>query len=412
MNKAYIISACLGTFAAVVSAKADQAPFAATASVTDGSNLPTVSEFGNNFINFTDSIIEGTGQFQTLAGHPYTAISTFLGVPNAITFTTNGPGTAVTVVLSPIGFSKTFTGVSSTDVNSQVDSFFKKNGQGIFAAFLKAIAQKSPIAVTDGNPNSAPAIEAQGIFLNTAMTPDDTLVDQASGQKAQFGGLAIGFDAGSFKAGGFKGDNYDISLTALNLGMGDRMRLQVPVSINYLTVDGAKVAGAGFDVVLPIQLSVMDQSNPLNWRLTPLAGLNGRASVDLASGVALWDVGLISTVDYKVSPKLVLCLMDQITADRSFSVSYGSYAFNPDVDQQILKNGVRLVTPLTERLILDCFIVESNFLKAAVTKDFTTFGGSLSLRATRNYNLSLAANYDTGPSFSSWSVGLNSAWRW
>jgi hypothetical protein len=70
------------------------------------------------------------------------------------------------------------------------------------------------------------------------------------------------------------------------------------------------------------------------------------------------------------------------------------------------------VTPLTRRLILDVFAVETNFLNPAVTKNFTTFGGSLSLRATKNYNLSLAGNYDTGSSFSSWSVGLQSAWHW
>jgi hypothetical protein len=412
MNKISIISAACGICLFALPTHADPAPFVATAIVTDGANLPLVTEFGSNFINFANSIIDGTGQFQTLARHPYSAVSTFLGVPHAIIFSTNGPGTSVTLTLTPIGFTKTFTGVSSGDVNSQVDAFFEKNGQGIFASFLKAIAEKSPIAVTDGNPLAAPAIEAQGIFQSTAVTPDDTLVDQASGQKPKFGGFAIGFDAGSFKSGGFKGDDYDLSLTALSIALSDKVRLQIPVTVNYLTVDGAKVYGAGFDFALPIALRVMDTTNPWNWRVTPLAGISGRGSTDLASGVGLWDVGLVSTVDYKVNSKLILCLMDQITSDKSFSVTYGSYGFNPDVDQQIMKNGVRLVTPLGDDLVLDVFVVESNFLKTAVTKQFTTFGTSLALRATPKYRLCLAANVDTGSSFSSWSLGINSAWRW
>jgi hypothetical protein len=393
-------------------ARADQAPFVATADVTDGSGLAPVVASSSNFIDFTNSIIEGTAGFQTLAGHPYDATSTFLGVRNAITFATNGGGNVVTVGLTPIGFSKTFVGTSSSDVDNQIDSFFKQNGEGIWASFLRAIAKTSPIAVTDGNPTSATAIEAESLFMQIAMTPDDTLVQQAADGKPEFGGLAIGFDAGFFKAGGFSGDNFDLSFTALNLGLGSDVRIELPVSFNYLRVDGAQVGGAGFDFVLPVQLSTMGQGNAFNWRLTPVAGLSMRASEDLASGAALWDAGLINTIDYKVSSKLVLCLMDQFTADRSFSVSYGSYTFDPEVNQQIIKNGLRMVTPLSERWIFDFFVIETNFLRAAETKEFTTVGTSLSLRATRHYNLSVAANYDTGPSFNSWAIGLNSAWRW
>jgi len=391
---------------------ATQAPFTGVAAVTDGSGIPAVTASGNNFKDFTDEITESGGAFQPLTGHTYDANVNFLGVPNAMLYATNSTGTSVTVTLPPINFTQTFTGSSRSAVNSEIDDFFEKNGSGIFANFLKAIAQTSPIAVTDGNPDSATAIAANSVFLNSAMTPSDELEDEASGTKPQFSGLAIGFDAGQFKAGGFSGDNYDLSFTALNVGLGDQVRLQMPVDFNYLTVDGAQVAGAGVTFVLPIRIYTMDQNNPVSWRLTPLAGVSGRGSIDLAGGAALWEAGLISSVDYKVNSKLVLCLMDQYTDNRSFTVSYGSYSFNPQVEQGILKNGVRLVTPLTRRLILDVFAVETNFLNPAVTKNFTTLGGSLSLRATKNYNLSLAGNYDTGSSFSSWSVGLQSAWHW
>jgi hypothetical protein len=412
MNPANLARIGITISLAACSARADQAPFVAVADVTDNSGLAPVTATSSNFINFTNSIIEATNQFQGFSGHPYTAISTFLGVPNAISYMTNAPGTSVTINLNPINFSQTFTGVSSSDVNTQVDNFFEKNGAGIWAQFLKAIARTSAIAVTDGNPTSATAIDAQGLFFGTAMTPSDTLVDQAEGGKPEFGGLAIGFDTGFFTAGDFKGDTFDLSLTALNLGLGSSVRLEMPLAFNYLTVDGARVGGAGINLVLPIQFSTMGADTPFNWRVTPVAGVSARASEDLASGVALWDFGVISTVDYKVNSRLVLCLMDQISAYKSFTVSYGSYSFDPDVNQQILKNGVRLVTPITERVIFDFFLIETNFLQAAVTKEFTTFGTSFSLRASRHYNLSLAANYDTGPSFSSWGIGLNSAWRW
>ena len=397
---------------ASLAAYASEAPFMATAVVTDGSGLPAVIASGSNFQDFTTNITEVSGQFQGFSGHSYNSNVTFLGVPNAILYSTNNTGTVVTMKLTPIGFAMTFTGTSKDDVKTQINNFFEKNGAGILASFLKAVSQTSPIAVTDGNPNAATAVAANSVFLSAAMTPATDVADQAAGAKPQFGGLALGFDTGGFTAGSFSGNNYDLSLTALNIGFGDRVRLQVPVDFNYLTVSGAKVGGAGVTFVLPIRISIMDQNNPVNWRLIPLAGVNARASVDLAGGAALWEAGAISSVDFKVSPKLVLCLMDQYTLNKSFSIKEGSYSFNPQVNQGILKNGVRVVTPLTKRVILDCFVVETNFINAAEIKNFTTVGACLSLRATKSYNLSIAGNYDTGTAFKSWSVGLTSAWHW
>lgn len=404
--------ACVVLILAPVAGFATEAPFTGVTVVTDSSGVASITATGNNFQNFTDNITEAGGAFQALTGHPYNANVNFLGVPGAMLYSTNSTGTSVTVTLPPINYTQTFTGASRSAVNSEIDNFYEQNGAGIFASFLKAIAQSSPIAITDGNPLSATALAADGVFFSTAMTPADQLADEADGTKPEFSGLAIGFDGGRFTAGGFSGDDYDLSFTALNVGLGDRVRLQMPFDFNYLTVDGAQVAGAGLNFVLPIRVAMMDQNNPVSWTVTPVAGISGRGSIDLAGGAALWDAGLVSTVDYKVNSKLVLCLMDQYTDNKSFTVSYGSYSFNPQVDQGIMKNGVRAVTPLTRRLILDLFAIETNFMNAALVKNFTTLGGSLSLRATKSYNLSLAGNYDTGTSFSSWSVGLQSAWHW
>ena len=56
--------------------------------------------------------------------------------------------------------------------------------------------------------------------------------------------------------------------------------------------------------------------------------------------------------------------------------------------------------------------MDSRFFKQAAVKSFETFGGSLSFRATKSFNLSLGANYDTGTDFKAYSVGISSAWRW
>ncbi len=406
----------LGLLPALLLAQSKK-PFEAVATTT-GIVPITITASSSQLDEFISNLLNTKGQFAALNGSPYTAKSSFLGVANAITFDTNSTGTAVTLGLAPIGFTKTFTGADKKSVDDQVSDFFEKNGADTIAAFLKAIAKQSPIAVTDGNPNSVTALSAGGLFTGQGFTGAEEFavtfdeLDGGAGEKARFGGLGIGFNAGKFEAGGFKGNNYDFSLSGLNIGFGDNVRLLTPISLNYLDVEGAKVAGGGLNLALPIRLRTMSKDNPFNWRVTPLAGLGFRGSVDLASGALIWQAGAANTIDYKVAPKLVICVINQFTLHRSIKVEYDSYSFDPKIDQQILKNGLRFVTPFTKRLIGDFYVVDTRFLKDAAVKSFETFGASLSLRATKSFNLSIGANYDTGDQFKAYSVGLSSAWRW
>jgi hypothetical protein len=121
---------------------------------------------------------------------------------------------------------------------------------------------------------------------------------------------------------------------------------------------------------------------------------------------------VINSIDYRVNPKVVFCLVNQFTAHKSIKLEYGDYSFDPKVDQQIVKTGLRMVNPLTRRLILDVFVVDTRFLKAAAVDQFYSAGGSLSLRVSQRFNLTLGANYDTGDNYKSYSGGLSSSWKW
>lgn len=414
MKKIPLLPAIVTAFSLAAFSAFAAKPFEATA-ITAGPIPVTVNASGSSLSDFISSLINTNGPFAALNGRAYTASSSFLGVPNAIAFNTNTTGTSVTYTLTPIGFTRTFTGVSKQAVDDQIDEFFKKEGEDTIARFLQAIAEKSPLAVTDGNPNSATALAAASTFVSQGFTPADEFTvafDEAGGEKPRYGGFGIGFNAGRFEAGDFDGNNYDFSVTGLNFALGEKVRLLTPITLGYLTVSGAKVAGAGINAVLPIRFKVMAKEQPWNWRVTPIAGLSLRGSADLAGGALLFQVGASNTVDYKVNPKLVVCMINQLTVHRSIGVTYGDYSFDPKVDQQIMKNGLRAVTPFTRRLIGDFFIVDSRFFKAAAVKSFQTFGGSLAFRATKSFNLSLGANYDTGSDFKAYSVGLSSAWRW
>jgi hypothetical protein len=104
-------------------------------------------------------------------------------------------------------------------------------------------------------------------------------------------------------------------------------------------------------------------------------------------------------------------MVNQLTTHQGLDVKYASYDFNPHVDQLMLKDGIRFVTPLSERTTGDFFVIETNFLKDAAVKNFTTFGASVSYRITPKANITLGVNYDTGSGYRSSSAGLSSAWK-
>ncbi len=345
-----------------------------------------------------------------------TADLTFLGVPKAISYNLNPAGTSSTLTIPSIGFTRTFTGANRAAVYSAMQDFLKTDGSGVLARFLKEMAKQSPVAVTDGNPNASTAVAANGIFMSEGFTPADQLSFEGNAPRPNFGGFGIGFNSGRFAAkvagGTLSGEFAELGLTWFNLGLGDRVRLLAPFSASYLTIDNTAVYGVGQSLSLPIRILIMDKTNPWNWRLTPVAGISARASIDALSGAVIWHAGLVNSIDYRVNHRLIVCLVDQLTTHQGLPVKYGDYSFDSEVDQLIAKNGLRLVTPLTKRLIGDLYFIDTRFLNAAAVKQFETVGASISLRATKKYKLSLAANYDFGNNYKAYSVGLTSAWNW
>ncbi len=247
-------------------------------------------------------------------------------------------------------------------------------------------------------------------FETASAAASDAAANGSSSGGSRFYGYGIGFNSGQFEAKGIKGNVSDLTLP-FGVRLTDRVSLAGALGVNYVTISDATIYGVGLNLGVPIRIEIMDKTNPWNWRLTPLLGISARGSKDLAGGGVIWMGGLTNTVDYRVNSKLILGLVNQFTTHQSIAVKYGSTKFDPKIDQQILKNGLRAVTPLTSRLIGDVFVIETNFLQDAAVESFTTFGGSLSFRLTQKLNVTLGANYDTGDNYKSWSVGLSSAWR-
>jgi hypothetical protein len=408
-GSAFILISCAGLFSA--SACFGASPFVIDVVSSGAGAPPEIVVTASNLNNFLSDLVNAQGQYGAINGFAYAEKTTYLGVNNAVTFTGDTPGTTVTLAIPLIGFSQTFIGATRADVENQIHDFIKQNGSSVWASFLSALAKQSPNAVTDGNPNAATGAMANETFLAEGFTPVDELLPDDPTSSPHQSGFGLGFDAGQFTAGGLTGELIDLAIP-MRWKLSDQVGFTLNIPFNYLTLEGAKVYGTGLNGAFPIRIETMSAQNPWNWRVTPLLGAAARASQDLASGVALWQLGLSNSVDYRVNAKLIICMVNQLTTYRSFKVSYGGYSFDPEVKQQVLKNGLRLVSPLTQRVIGSFFLLESQFLQDAAVKQFSTIGGSLSFRVTKTMNVQLGANYDTGPAFKSWSVGLSSAWKY
>ena len=413
MHIKYLNSLLALSCAAVVTASSSfgGSPFVIDVTTSGAGAPPEFVVNASNLKHFVNDLINAQGQYSTIAGFAYAEETTFLGVGNAITFTGDAPGTTVTLAIPVIGFARTFTGSTRSDVQNQIHDFIKQNGNNIWSAFLSALAKQSPNAVTDGNPNAATGAMANSTFQAEGFTPVDEILPEEPGAAPHFSGFGLGFDAGQFKAGGLSGQLVDFAIP-IRFKLSDQVGLTLNIPFSYLTLEGAKIYGTGFNLAVPVRIKVMSADQPWNWRVTPLLGAAARASEDLASGAAMWQVGLSNSVDYRVNPKLIICMVNQLTDYHSFKVTFGGYSFDPQIKQQILKNGLRVVSPLSPRVIGSFFVLETQFMKYASVKQFTTIGASIALRATKKMNVQIGGNYDTGTDFKSWSVGLSSVWKY
>jgi len=386
-------------------------PFVVTV-VSDQSGAPASIEVGSsNFLDLVDDVINSQSDFSAFRYFAYDASIDFLGVADAVTFDINSAGTAAVLNIPSIDFTRTFPGGTREQVEDQIEDFFKKEGSGIYADFLNEISRRSAASVTDGNPRSTTASVANDVFNSLGMTPaSDLLVDDATASAPNYSLFGIGFNSGTFEAGDLKGSYSDFSIST-KFALTDRASLVCALPLNYMTIEDAKIYGVGLSLALPVRVNIMSKTDPMNWRITPTFGYTIRASEDLASGAALLTYGLCSTIDYRLGSNWIVCMVNQVTAFNSMSISYDEYEFDADLTQLIFKNGLRSVHKLSDRIVVDAFLVTTNFSEDAAVSQYWTIGTSVSFKLFRSRNVVLGANYDTGDDFKAWSIGLSSAWK-
>jgi len=357
-------AAVLGT--AIGIARADQF-FSVTATNTAGTTTLTVG--GRNIIDLTNHLINQEDQFVALASQGFNAKLTYGGVPNAVVITENPQQTQATVKFNTTGFSKTFTGSNSSDLQTQIQDFIKQDGLNQYAQFLISMNRLSLVASIDGNPLASTALIGDEAFNRFGLEP--TLTEPVN-DAHRTAPMPLDVVGGTSRAAGLNGNFGGVSFGG-NIRFTDSVALDLITEVDYRSVSGSNIGTAAEIVGLPVTLLRRHaDEDGLAWQLTPWGFGGISASYDLAEGAILIGGGGTSSLSYRWED-FTFTLADQIDYIGNEGVTVANYSFDVPVDQWLLKNGVQvLYQPNGGPLILDAGGAYSNFLHHGAVPNYWT----------------------------------------
>jgi len=383
------------------------------ATATNG--VVTITSSDSRFIDLISDVVKNTDRFAILAGTSVTANIGYLGIRSAVRVDQDFTGRNVRFRIDRIGFDRTFTGTDRNDVQRQVEDFLKSEGSDIVAKFRKSIGVESAVSVTDGNPTATTANAARSIFFSQGFTSARELIE-GSDTTSFLGRASLSVSRGSLEAE-IDGVTYTGEQTRIDGNLGslrvtDRLRLELPVSADYTNIEGTEIYGAGATLAAPWRIVLRTPENPIAWRFTPVFGMQTRASFDAVAGGLSWHTGAVNTFDWHVTDRFVISLINQLTTHQGFPLNIKGYTLDFDINQNILKNGLRLGVRAWSSALLSAYLVDTHFLNNAAVDEYYTAGLSLDYAITSGLSLGAGIESDIATDYRSTLARLQGSWKW
>jgi hypothetical protein len=359
---------------------------------TGGGNTVTVG--GSNLINLTDNLINEESTFASLAGTNLTGTLSYGGIPNALVFTENAAQTSATITIPITGFTKTFVGTSSSNLQSQIKDFLMKDAEQAYAQFLEAVNERSAVATIDGNPQASTALIADDLFTRFGLHNE-----QSTDLKSAGGGTYLGVN---FNGGMIRADDLDGTWAEFTFNTGmritDNVGLCFGTAVDYRDEAGSDAYTVAEEVALPVTF-INNHDFPISWQVTPWAFGGLAASYDQVAGGILVGGGATSSLALHMGP-VTLSLADQINYDHGVDVAYDGYGFDTNLDQWIFKNGVDGAFQLPGTpIFVDASIAYSNFLRDAAVPNFWSPSAGVGVSLSRFSSLKISYEGDFGKGY-------------
>jgi len=319
------------------------------------------------------------------------------------------PGEKFTVLTAGQGISGTFRTVSS---NTPVNVTYANGIVDVNAISTAKVAQPQ-IHLSDGTPFSTTALIADYTFYGFGSLSErlalGLLPTEETGKDSA---ISVTFDAGEFDIEGQHGETYTIPIAG-GFKINDRVRLDYEIPLQYLTIDDTGLFQAGLTLDLPVKVVIPSADQPWSWIVTPTAAVATSGSREIIGGGALTNVfsyqwhGITATYGNYIS----FFEGDVSTTDNP--------KFPTGVNQQIMKNGLRLDVPFAGSWIIEAYGIYTQFFQSAAIGNYYTIGAEVGHHFTWNVEgrnldlgyLSLGLYTEFGNHYSSGHIQIGSAWR-
>lgn len=353
--------------------------FNVSAQSTSGASQ-SVNVAGGNLTNLVSHLIKNEDQFSPLQNRDISATLRYADISDAIVIRKNAANTSATVLIPSIGLNKTFTAANSDDLKNQIIDYVKKNGATEYGRFLRVVNEQSVVGVTDGNPLAATAMLADhqyGMFgLEPAPFPTGQPADSLDAVCAPRFRLDVsgGIENTRVGTGYFVRGALDTAFR-----FSDRVGLVFSTPLLYRNIDGANIYEAGEEIALPLVIVPTRGDRSLSWTLSPYGAVGAAGSVELAAGGTFAGGGLTSSLSYSISG-FTFSLADHYSYFHGYPLQLGDYHFRTDLEQQVLKNGLKISKSFAGALFVDAGITYTNFLDRAAIRNYWSPGSGIGIR--------------------------------
>jgi hypothetical protein len=368
----------------------------------------TITQSASSLPELVEELINNQGAFTPLIGNNFTGSLTYYGLPGAVAIAVQGE-TQLTVTSPLTGLNRTFTGTSRDDLEEQLEDWLLQEGDEEVGKLMQAVAERSAAAITDGNPSSATARMADRAFGTFGLFPATRVMRGSEpGHHA-----AIWFHTRQSEAdtpvGTADSADYELHLPWW-LNFGRHVSLIGNASGQYMDTEGTAIYGGGSDMGLGIRPFVRDEESNFGWQITPFAGFHAVGTYDGATGGLLNQFGIASRLEFQLPHSILLIVANQYTHHGSLKLEIEDVEIDPEIEQDVLKNGLMVDVPLwtAKSLYANGFFVDTRFLQDAAIDNYQTLGAGLSIRHDR-MSLNAYVSRDFAGDYSSWNAGVGLA---
>ena len=396
--------------------------FTLSGNTIDGGPVVGFNQGSSKLPSFVQDLVTGSGQFSGLANRGLQAGLRYADVPNALNFNIQQVGTLWTArLVSPFDpgiINRTFTAATRDQLDDAIQAYLKKDGSADLAKFLAAMGKRSVAGVLDGNPNAATAQVANQTFMEYGFRPTETADEIAADEDgdaaapASHVGLAMTADVGTFRSRGIEGQSYSWTpVLPIVVGKARRVKVELALPVNYTQIEGADQYRAGAQVGVSVLVVKRRKDQPWLWQVSTHAGAVVAGSADLVAGGLMASGGVTSYTSYRQG-NWEFSMGNQVSVHEGIRVSVDSYTFDPEVSQQIIKNGLKVGRSLGRRWYAEAYVIDTEFAQAAFTSRFTTVGAGVGYRGANRKGYVMVGSYaEFGPNYESAHFQFGTGWK-